>query len=147
MDLARFVVDAVVLEGRSYRDVATAHGVSKSWVQKLVARYRDGGYETIAPRSKAAKRIANKSPAELEERVVRLRKELTDEGFDAGPQTIHYHLRFRPAEFEEWLTRNRLAGPDWVKLSELAGGIRRPASPCRAPIAHRHNRDTPEKAT
>ena len=30
MDLARYVVDAVVLEGRSYRDVAQAHGVSKS---------------------------------------------------------------------------------------------------------------------
>ena len=36
MDLARYVVEAVVLEGRSYRDVARAHGVSKSWVGKLV---------------------------------------------------------------------------------------------------------------
>ena len=32
MDVARFVVDAVVLEGRSCRDVAASHGVSKSWV-------------------------------------------------------------------------------------------------------------------
>jgi transposase InsO family protein len=66
--------------------------MSKSWVAKLVARYRDGGYDAIAARSKAAKRIANKSAAELEDRIVRLRKELTDEGFDAGAQTIHYHL-------------------------------------------------------
>lgn len=44
MDLARYVVDAVVLEGRSYREVARAHGVSKSWVAKLVGRYREGGY-------------------------------------------------------------------------------------------------------
>jgi transposase InsO family protein len=92
LDLARFVVDAVVLEGRSYRDVARAHGVSKSWVAELVARYRAGGYDAVAPRSKAARRVANRSSDELEERVVRLRKELTEQGFDAGPQTIHYHL-------------------------------------------------------
>jgi transposase InsO family protein len=92
LDVARFVVDAVVLEGRSYRDVASAHGVSKSWVAKLVARYRAGGYEALAPRSKAARTVANKSSTELEDRIVRLRKELTDQGFDAGAQTIHYHL-------------------------------------------------------
>jgi transposase len=92
VDLARDLVDAVVLEGRSCREVARAHGVSKSWVAKLVARYRSGGYEAIAPRSKAATRVANKSSTELEDRIVRLRKELTDQGFDAGAQTIHYHL-------------------------------------------------------
>ena len=52
MELARYVVDAVVLEGRSYREVARAHGVSKSWVAKLVRRYREGGYEAIRPRPK-----------------------------------------------------------------------------------------------
>ena len=92
MELARYVVDAVVLEGRSCREVARAHGVSKSWVAVLVARFKAGGYEAIAPRSKAARKIANRSSDELEERVVRLRKELTDQGFDAGAHTIHYHL-------------------------------------------------------
>jgi transposase InsO family protein len=92
VELARFVVDAVVLEGRSYRDVAAAHGVSKSWVARLVTRFKEGGYDAVAPRSKAPHRVANRSSAELEERVVRLRKELTDEGLDAGAQTIHYHL-------------------------------------------------------
>lgn len=92
MDLARYLVDAVVLEKRSCREVARAHGVSKSWVAKLVGRYRAGGYEALTPRSKAAGRVANKSSAELEDRVVRRRKELSDQGFDAGPQTIHYYL-------------------------------------------------------
>jgi transposase len=92
LDLARYLVDAVVLERRSCRDVARAHRVSKSWVAKLVARYRAGGYEAIAPRSKAAKRVANRSSAELEDRVVSIRKELSDKGFDAGAHTIHYHL-------------------------------------------------------
>jgi transposase len=43
MDLARYVLYAVVLEGRTYREVARAHGVSKSWVGKLVGRFRSGG--------------------------------------------------------------------------------------------------------
>jgi len=92
LELARYLVDAVVLEKRSCREVARAHGVSKSWVAKLVARHRAGGYEAIAPRSKAAKKVANRTCAELEERIVRLRKELTEQGFDAGAHTIHYHL-------------------------------------------------------
>jgi transposase InsO family protein len=92
LDVARYLVDAVVLEGRSYREVAGSHGVSKSWVAALVARYRSGGYEAIAPRSKAPGRVANRSSEETEDRVVRLRKELTEQGFDAGAQTLHYHV-------------------------------------------------------
>ena len=90
--MARYLVDAVVLEGRSYRDVASSHGVSKSWVAKLVARYRSGGYDAIAAATKAPRRVANRSSMELEDRVIRLRKELSEQGFDAGAQTIHYHL-------------------------------------------------------
>ncbi len=92
MELARFVVDAVILEGRSLRDVASAHGVSKSWVHKLVARYRAGGYDAVTPRSKAAHRIANKTASELEDRIISLRKELSDMGFDCGAATLHHHL-------------------------------------------------------
>lgn len=92
MELGRFVVDAVVLERRSCREVARSHGVSKSWVAELVRRFRDGGYDAIAPRSKVAKRVANRSPADLEDRVVTLRKQLLEEGLDCGAQTIHYHL-------------------------------------------------------
>jgi transposase InsO family protein len=92
MDLARYVVDAVVLEGRGYREVARAHGVSKSWVGKLVGRYRQGGYEAIAPRSRAPRRIPHRTPAALEDEICALRKELTELGVDAGAATIAYHL-------------------------------------------------------
>jgi len=95
MDLARYVVDAVVLEGRSCREVARAHGVSKSWVAKLVGRFRSGGYEAIEPRSRAPKRVPHRTAPELEEEVVALRKELSDLGVDAGAQTIHYHRHER----------------------------------------------------
>lgn len=95
MDLARYVVEAVVLEGRSYREVARAHGVSKSWVAKLVGRFREGGYGSIEPRSRAPRRIPHRTPPELEDEIVALRKELTDLGVDAGAQTIAYHLGLR----------------------------------------------------
>jgi transposase len=91
MDLARYVVDAVVLEGRSYREVARAHGVQELG-GKDVGRFREGGYEAIAPRSRAARTIPHRTPAELEDQIVKFRKELTDQGLDAGAETIRYHL-------------------------------------------------------
>src|SRR6266496_1017536 len=92
MDLARYVVEAVVLEGRSYREVARAHGVSKSWVGKVVGRFRAGGYDAIERRSRAPREIPHRTPPELEDEIVGLRKELSDEGFDAGAETIRHHL-------------------------------------------------------
>jgi transposase InsO family protein len=97
MDLARYVVEAVVLEGRSYREVAAAHGVSKSYVGKVVARFCSGGYDAIEPRSRAPKRIPHRTPEELEDEIVELRKELMELGVDAGALTIHYHLCQRQA--------------------------------------------------
>jgi transposase len=43
MDLARYLVDAVIIEGRSYRQVAAALGVSKSYVAKVVGRFGEAG--------------------------------------------------------------------------------------------------------
>ena len=95
MELARYVVDAVVLEGRSMRAVAREHGVSKSWVHKLVERYRAGGYDALGARSKSARCVANRTSSGVEDDIVRLRKELIDQGFDCGAHTIHYHLGLR----------------------------------------------------
>ena len=92
MELARYVVDAVVLEGRSVREVVRALGVSKSWVSVLVGRYRAGGYGALEPRSRRAHVRPNRTPERVEEEVIRIRKQLADEGFDAGGQTIHWHL-------------------------------------------------------
>jgi transposase len=92
VDLARYVVDAVVLEGRSCREVARSHGCSKSFVAKMVGRFRREGYPGLERRSRAAHRIPQRTPPKVEERIVRLRKELSDDGFDAGAETIRHHL-------------------------------------------------------
>lgn len=90
MDLASYVVQAVLLEGRSYRDVAASHGVSIGWVAKVIARHRAG--EDLSPRSRAAHRIPNRTPDEVEDAIVGLRKRLAEDGLDAGAATIAYHL-------------------------------------------------------
>ena len=95
MVLAQMVVDAVVVEGRSLREVADSFGVSKSWVHKMVQRFRSEGAEAFEPRSRAHLRNPKQLPLETEERVVRLRKELVDLGADAGAQTIAVHLSQR----------------------------------------------------
>jgi transposase InsO family protein len=98
MELARYVVDAVVVEGRGVREVARSHGVSKSWVSVQLARYRAGGYGALEPRSRRAHSRPNRTPDEVEDEVVALRKHLVEEGFDAGARTIHWHLAKRRDE-------------------------------------------------
>jgi transposase len=49
VDKARYLVEAHVLEGRSVSELAAAHGVHRSWIYKLLARYRAGGYEALEP--------------------------------------------------------------------------------------------------
>ena len=93
--LAQMVVDAVLLEGQSIRVVAARFNVSKSWVHKMVSRYRDGGAEALAPTSRAPRTNPRQMSLEVEERIVALRKELDDLGADSGAHTISVHLDAR----------------------------------------------------
>ncbi len=42
MDISRYAVDCVILEGRSLRAVAKSVGRSKSWVANQVTRFKSG---------------------------------------------------------------------------------------------------------
>jgi transposase InsO family protein len=92
MGLARYVVDAVLLEGRSAREVAGAHGISKSWIYVLIERFRAGGYEALEPRSRRPRSCSHQTPAGTANRILELRRELAAQGHDCGPATIAYHL-------------------------------------------------------
>ena len=52
MGRARFLVEAMVVEGRSPTELARAHGVARSWLYKLLSRFREGGYQALEPRSR-----------------------------------------------------------------------------------------------
>jgi transposase len=92
MAMARYVVDAVVLEGRSASEVAAAHGISRSWIYELIRRYRTGGYEALGPRCQRPRSCPHQTPAEIVSRIVQLRGELKAAGHDCGARTIAFHL-------------------------------------------------------
>jgi transposase len=52
--MARLVITGVVLEGRSKSEVARDYGVSRRWVQKLVARYAAEGAGGVRAAARAA---------------------------------------------------------------------------------------------
>lgn len=95
MDLAGYVINAVLVEGRSVKEVCESHGISRSWLYELIARYRELGDEGLRPRSKRPRSSPMRAPVFVEDEIVALRKELTDRGVDAGAHTIHYHLERR----------------------------------------------------
>jgi transposase InsO family protein len=92
MALGRYVVDAVLLEGRSPTEIAQAHGISRYWLYRLIARYREGGYAALEPRSRRPRSCAHAVAPDVQAAIVRLRSELADAGHDCGPQTIAHHL-------------------------------------------------------
>ncbi len=95
MDLGRFLVDAVVLGGASPTHLARNHPISESWLFRLLARYRAGGYPALEPRSRRPKSSPRQTSPEIQQAIVDLRRELVDGGLDAGAQTIAHHLRLR----------------------------------------------------
>src|SRR2546428_3250047 len=95
MGLGRYVVDAITLEGRSPTELARSHGISRPWIYELLARYRAGGYAALEPRSRRPRSCAHQTAPSIERQIVKLRRELSAAGHDAGPHTIAYHLARR----------------------------------------------------
>jgi transposase InsO family protein len=93
MSMARVVITAVVVEGRSKSEVARDYGVSRRWVQKLVARYLREGAAAFEPHSRRPHSNPKRIPVEVEDAIVALRKQLTEAGHDAGAETIAWKLR------------------------------------------------------
>jgi transposase InsO family protein len=95
MSLARLVVTAVSLEGRPKAQVARDYGVSRRWVHELVRRFDAEGETGLEPRSRRPRRSPGRTAEALEDEIVGLRKELADQGLDAGAHTIGAHLHRR----------------------------------------------------
>ena len=111
MSLARLVVTAVRVEGRSKSQVARDYRVSRRWVHELVKRFDQQGEAGLVPRSRRPRSSPQATPEQVEHQVVQLRKHLADQGLDAGPHTIAYHLTQRhgsaPAPATIWRILSR----------------------------------------
>jgi transposase InsO family protein len=95
MSVARLVVTAVRVEGRTKAEVARDYGVSRQWVHELVCRFDRDGEAGLEPRSRRPRGSPLRTPEAIEDEVVELRKHLAEEGLDAGAQTIAVHLQRR----------------------------------------------------
>lgn len=95
MSKARLIITAVVDQKRSKSEVARDYDVSRYWVQQLVHRYLAEGEAAFEPHSTRPHSSPHAVPAAVEDQIVRLRKELSRQGLDAGADTIRTHLARR----------------------------------------------------
>lgn len=95
MDKGRFLIETHLRTNKPIAVLAAQHGVHRSWLYKLLARYRTDGPAGLEPHSRRPHRSPTRIADQHEDTVVALRKELTDLGVDAGPATIHWHLEQR----------------------------------------------------
>ncbi len=118
MDVGRYLVEAHLREGRPIGALAGVHGVHRSWLYKLLARYRAEGEAGLLPCSRRPHHSPRAMAPGIEEAIVRLRAELLTEGFDAGALTLQWHFERRggpvPSVSSIWrlLRRRGLVTPE-----------------------------------
>ena len=95
MSLAELVITAVRIEGRSKAEVSRDYGVSPRWVYEICRRYDAEGEAGLLPRSRRPHTSPARTPPEVEDEILELRKDLLDKGLDAGAHTIAAHLERR----------------------------------------------------
>jgi transposase len=106
MSKARLVITALFVEHRTPAEVAARYGVHRAWVYKLKARYEAEGEAALEPRSRRPKTSPSALSPEVVDLIVRIRKELTDAGLDAGPDTIGWHLAHHHGH---WVSRSTIS--------------------------------------
>ena len=128
MSLAELVIVSVKVEGRSKSEVARDYKISRFWVQQLISRYEVEGVAAFVPRSRRPHTNPRAIGLDLEDRIVRLRKELSKKGLDAGAETIRTHLQSTgvqrlPSTSTIWrvLTRRGFVAPQPSKRPKGAG--------------------------
>jgi transposase len=141
MSKARLVITAIEVEGRSPAEVVAAYGVSRSWLYELLARYRAEGDAAFEPRSRRPHRSPAATPAPTVELVLRIGKQLSAAGLDAGAETIGWHLTHHHQTTLSRATIHRIltrAGqvtpePDAAVLSRASDGSRQGGEPTGVP--------------
>jgi transposase InsO family protein len=87
MSLRRAIIEAEPA-AMNVSEFCREHGVSTWFFYDLRRRHRLEGDIVFEPKSRAAHRPAGRTPLEVEEAIVRCRKELDDAGWDSGPASI-----------------------------------------------------------
>lgn len=91
MSLRRLIVE-VDVDSLNVSAFCAEHGIGRSFFYEIRRRFAVEGEAALEPKSRAPRRVANKTPLEVENAIVRKRKELDDDGMDAGAESIHSEL-------------------------------------------------------
>lgn len=89
----RVVVLKIVAGEITVTAAAAEYGMSRQYLHKLLARYRDEGLAGLEARSRAPLTSPQAVTDRVRDRIVQLRRALVAAGTDAGPVTIAWHLR------------------------------------------------------
>lgn len=89
---AAYALDEHARESVNVAALCRDEGVSRAVFYKYVARVRVEGLDGLEERSRRPRRSPQRVSVEVEELVVRLRKELGDAGLDHGATSIQWHL-------------------------------------------------------
>ncbi len=92
MSKRRSIILSVTVEGLTQAETARLYGVTRGWVSKLMAQYRAEGDAAFEAKSRRPLTSPNETPAETVDTILELRRTLTKQGLDAGPETIAWHL-------------------------------------------------------
>lgn len=117
MNKARLIITAIEIENITQAEAAQRYGVSRSWVSKLLNRYRDEGEAAFTPKSRRPHTSPTALQADTIALILRLRQQLTQVGHDAGAHTIawhlhtHHNLTVHPATIWRHLTRSGMITP------------------------------------
>jgi len=95
MDKGRFVIEVHLRTGRPIGELARTYGMDRSWLYRRLARHRREGPAGLELRSRRPKTSPRRIAERFEDEIVAVRKELVDQGFDAGAETIRVHLARR----------------------------------------------------
>jgi transposase InsO family protein len=120
MSVRRLIVDAD-LDGLNVREFCAQHGISTWFFYDLRRRFRLDPM-ALEVRSRAPKRVANRLSDDRRDTIVRVRKELKDDGLDHGPASIWSELvavwgKATPSESTIWrvLKERGVIAPQPVK--------------------------------
>lgn len=92
MSKPRVAVLKVITKELSVTAAAAKYGYSRQHLHRLLARYHAGGLDEVDAKSRRPHTPGNATSTEVRDRIIELRLELTNDGLDAGPVTIAWHL-------------------------------------------------------
>jgi transposase InsO family protein len=92
MSKARVAVLHVISGQLTVTAAAKTYGLSRQHLHRLLKRYHQGGLEAVDARSRRPASNPRAVPDDVIIAIVRLRESLVDQGLDAGPLTLQFHL-------------------------------------------------------